>query len=85
MTLHSGTTFGNHEIVGAVGAGGGRGLSREGQQAPPRRCHRVLPEAFSKDRARVDRFERAARLLAQLKHTNVATIHGLEELDGQRS
>ena len=45
---------------------------------------KVLPQAFAKDRERVERFQREAKLLAQLNHTNIATIHGLEEIDGQR-
>jgi Tol biopolymer transport system component len=39
---------------------------------------KVLPEAFSTDRERLARFEREARLLAQLNHPNVAQVYGLE-------
>ena len=45
---------------------------------------KVLPEEFVRDKERLDRFEREARLLAQLNHTNIATLHGLEEHDGQK-
>ena len=44
---------------------------------------KVLPEEFSRDKERLERFEREARLLAQLNHPNIATLHGLEESDGQ--
>ena len=44
---------------------------------------KVLPVEFSRDRERLDRFRREARLLAQLNHTNIATLHGLEKADGQ--
>jgi serine/threonine protein kinase len=40
---------------------------------------KFLPEAFSHDSERVARFEREARLLASLNHSNIAAIHGLEE------
>jgi Tol biopolymer transport system component len=40
---------------------------------------KVLPEAFSRDTQRMARFEREAKLLASLNHTNIATIYGLEE------
>ena len=40
---------------------------------------KVLPGQFSKDRERLARFEREARLLASLNHPNIATLHGFEE------
>jgi len=45
---------------------------------------KMLPELFSRDPERVQRFEREARLLASLSHPNIAGIHGLEEQDGNR-
>ncbi|TDI37349.1 MAG: serine/threonine protein kinase [Acidobacteria bacterium] len=44
---------------------------------------KVLPEEFARDKERMARFEREAKLLAQLNHPNIATLHGLEEHDGQ--
>ena len=44
---------------------------------------KFLPEAFSHDSERVGRFEREARVLASLNHSNIATIHGMEE-SGER-
>jgi serine/threonine protein kinase len=44
----------------------------------------VLPEAFAGDPERMARFEREARLLASLSHQNIASIFGLEEVDGKR-
>lgn len=45
---------------------------------------KVLPETFTGDLERLARFEREAKLLASLNHSNIATIHGLEEADGKR-
>ena len=39
-------------------------------------------EAFAKDKERFARFEREARIVAQLNHPNIAAIYGLEERDG---
>jgi serine/threonine protein kinase len=43
---------------------------------------KILPTIFSTDPERLARFEREARLLASLNHPNVATIHGVEHLNG---
>ena len=45
---------------------------------------KILPDAFAKDKERLSRFEREARLLASLNHPNIATIHGFEESGGIR-
>ncbi len=45
---------------------------------------KALPDLFAQDLARLERFEREARSLAQLNHPNVAGIHGVEEHDGAR-
>ena len=45
---------------------------------------KVLPEEVAQDEQRLARFEREAKLLASLSHQNIATLHGLEEHEGQR-
>jgi Tol biopolymer transport system component len=40
---------------------------------------KVLPEAFARDTARMQRFEREAQLLASLNHPNIAAIYGAEQ------
>jgi serine/threonine-protein kinase len=45
---------------------------------------KVLPEALARDRERVLRFEREAKVLASLNHANIAAIYGFEESAGKR-
>ena len=45
---------------------------------------KALPEELASDAARLERFEREAKTLAQLNHANVAGIYGVEEQDGQK-
>jgi serine/threonine-protein kinase len=44
----------------------------------------VLPDELAKDKERVARFEREAKLLASLNHPNIAIIHGLEECESKQ-
>jgi len=43
---------------------------------------KVLPDDFASDVKRRARFEREARLLASLNHPGIATLHGIEEVNG---
>ncbi|MEL6499513.1 MAG: protein kinase [Planctomycetota bacterium] len=45
---------------------------------------KALPAEFAADPARLERFQREARTLAQLNHPNLAGIHGVEEQGGNR-
>ena len=45
---------------------------------------KVLPEALANDPDRLTRFQREAETLAALNHTNIAHVHGLEEVPSTR-
>ena len=45
---------------------------------------KCLPDELAVDAERLARFEREARTLASLNHPNIASIYGLEEVDGKR-
>ena len=84
MTLASGTRLNIYEILAPIGAGGMGEVYRVRDTKLGREVAiKVLPEAFSRDKERMARFEREAKLLASLNHANIATLYGLEESDGQ--
>ncbi|HVS66333.1 MAG TPA: serine/threonine-protein kinase [Thermoanaerobaculia bacterium] len=77
-----GQTLSHFRITAKLGQGG----MGEVYRARDRKLERyvaikVLPEAFTRDAERLARFEREARLLAQLQHPNIASIYGIEEVD----
>jgi hypothetical protein len=45
---------------------------------------KILPDEFTRNDDRLNRFEREAQILASLNHTNIAAIHDLQELNGSR-
>jgi len=85
MSLEPGTKLGTYEVVAPIGAGGMGEVYRARDTKLGREVAiKILPEEFSRDRERVARFEREAKVLASLNHTNIATLYGLEEWDGQK-
>jgi eukaryotic-like serine/threonine-protein kinase len=73
------------EILSLVGEGG-MGVVYRARDATLGRevAVKLLPRELSADPARLARLDREARLLASLNHPGIATLHGLEEADGQR-
>ena len=83
MPLITGARVGHYEILSALGAGGMGEVYRARDTKLGRDVAiKILPAAFTKNRERLTRFEREARLLAALNHPNIATIHGVEDADG---
>jgi Tol biopolymer transport system component len=79
-----GTKLAQYEVTTHLGSGG----MGDVYQATDTKLHRsvaikLLPEAFSKDSERIARFQREARVLALLNHSNIAAIYGVEEIDGR--
>lgn len=86
VEIPQGTIFANqYEILEKLGRGGMGEVYRAFDKNLERQVAiKVLPEEFSKDKERMARFEREAKLLAALNHPNIASIHGLDESEGQR-
>src|ERR1044071_7471630 len=75
-----GTKLAHYEITSHLGSGG-MGDVYQATDAKLGRSVAIkfLPEAFSHDTERVARFQREARVLASLNHSNIAAIYGVEE------
>lgn len=86
MTLIAGDRLDPYEVTGELGAGGmGVVLRARDTRLDRDVALKVLPDAFSADPDRLARFEREAKVLASLNHSNIGGIYGLEEQDGSRA
>ena len=83
MPLLRGTRVGPYDIIELLGEGG---MGTVYRARDPRLQRDIAVKAIraelTADRERLARFQREARLLASLTHPNIATIFGLEEVDG---
>src|SRR5512139_2162484 len=78
-----GKTLGHYQITSQLGKGGmGEVFQAKDQVLGRDVAIKVLPEEFATDADRIARFQREAKLLASLNHTNIASIYGLEESGG---
>jgi Tol biopolymer transport system component len=81
-----GTRLASYEVTGKLGEGGMGEVYRARDSRLDRDVAiKVLPADFTEDPERLARFEREAKLLAQLQHPNIASIYGLEESGGTRA
>src|SRR5262245_66102670 len=81
--LNAGTRLGPYEIVNPLGAGG----MGEVYKARDTRLDRivaikVLPNAFAGDPQFRERFDREARVISQLTHPHICTLHDVGDQDG---
>jgi len=78
-----GTTLAHYRITAALGAGGMGEVWRAHDERLGREVAlKVLPEEFSNDPQRLERFEREARAVASLNHPHIVTIHSVEQVRG---
>jgi serine/threonine protein kinase len=79
MSLTAGAHLGPYQILAAIGAGGMGEVYRARDTKLDREVAlKVLPQAFTRDRDRVMRFEREAKTLASLNHPHIAQIDGFD-------
>ena len=79
MALTAGTHLGAYEILAPIGAGGMGEVYRARDTKLDRDVAiKVLPAALAQDPERLARFEREAKVLTSLEHSNIARIYGIE-------
>ena len=84
MSLRVGARLGVYEILGPLGSGGMGDVYRARDTKLGRLVAiKVILEQFASDEERVGRFEREAKMLAALNHPRIASLHGMERIDGQ--
>ncbi len=83
MALTPGTRLGPYEIAAQIGVGGMGEVYRATDTTLNRQVAvKVLPESLASGAERIARFEREAKTLASLNHTNIAQIYGFEKSSG---
>jgi serine/threonine protein kinase len=85
MPVVPGTRLGPYEILAPLGAGGMGEVWRARDTKLDREAAlKFLPSSFADDPERLARFEREAKVLASLNHSNIAAIYGFHEHEGFR-
>jgi len=76
--------IGPYELLGLVGAGG-MGEVYEAQDARLNRkvALKILPESFTRDAQRLQRFEQEAQVLAALNHPNIVAVYDAGSFEGK--
>ena len=79
-----GEEFAHYRVIGKLGEGGMGAVYRAQDTKLGREVAlKVLPEELALEPERLVRLRREAQILASLNHTNIASIYGLEEIDGR--
>lgn len=75
-----GTSIAHYKITAKLGQGGMGEVYRATDTNLDREVAiKVLPQSVAQDKERLARFEREAKMLAQLNHPNIAAVYGLEQ------
>src|SRR5437588_8616090 len=79
-----GRVIGHYEIIELLGAGGmGEVYLARDKTLGRQVALKLLPDYFTRDEARVRRFQREARTASGLNHPNILTIYEISQIGGQ--
>jgi len=82
--MQPGSRLAHYEIHSLIGKGGMGEVYRARDTRLGRDVAlKILPETFIHDEDRMARFRREAQVLGSLQHQNIASLYGLEDLDGR--
>ena len=85
MPLEPGQMLSHYRLVEQIGKGGMGVVWKALDTRLDREVAiKALPDDFADNPERLRRFEREAKLLASLNHANIATVHGLEDSEGDQ-
>src|SRR5262245_45293849 len=85
MSVDVGTRLGSLEITALLGKGGMGEVYRARDTKLKRDVAiKILPDEFSRDADRVNRFQREAQALAALNHQNIGTIYDVQQIGETR-
>jgi len=83
MALASATRLVPYEIISPIGAGGMGEVYRARDTRLQRTVAiKILPEHFSCDSVRKQRFEREAKTISGLNHPHICVLHDVGQQDG---
>src|SRR4029077_17989681 len=83
MSLAPGTKLGPYEIGAPLGAGGMGEVYRARDTRLDRTVAiKILPQQFSTDQVRKQRFEREDKTISSLNHPHICTLHDVGSQDG---
>lgn len=83
MEITTGSRLGPYEIVSRIGAGGmGEVFKARDTRLQRNVAIKVLLRSFGDDTQLRARFEREARVISQLNHQHICTLHDVGEQDG---
>ena len=81
----TGRSIAHYEITALIGEGGMGEVYRATDSKLDREVAlKILPRAFASDPQRMARFQREAKVLASLNHSNIGAIYGLEDSAGSQ-